>query len=245
VEDFEEEVSRVQRLLYEVIKPGGSLCWQVGSHVQSNIVIPLDYIIYKVCAEYPDLYLRNRVVWAFEHGINSTRRLSGRYETVLWFTRGTDYIFNLDAIRIPQKYPGKRSYKGHNRGHLSGNPLGKNPGDVWLIPNVKANHVEKTGHPCQFPVALVSRFIKATTRPGGLILDPFAGSGSTAVAALEAGRPFHCIEMDEAYAQIAADRIQGWYAGHRPIRADTPPAEPDPRSSVARRPDHFWTKEEA
>ena len=84
-----------------------------------------------------------RVIWTFEHGAHARKRLSGRHETVLWYTKGDNYEFNLDQIRIPQKYPGKRHYKGPNRGELSGNPLGKNPGDVWSIPNVKANHVEK------------------------------------------------------------------------------------------------------
>lgn len=62
---------------------------------------------------------------------------------ILWFTKGEQSVFNLDDVRVPQKYPGKKSYKGPNKGNLSGNPLGKNPSDVWDIPNVKAMHVEK------------------------------------------------------------------------------------------------------
>jgi adenine-specific DNA-methyltransferase len=90
----------------------------------------------------------------------------------------------LDPIRIPQKYPNKKYFKGDKRGRLSGNPLGKNPSDVWEIPNVKSNHVEKTEHPCQFPVALVERLVLSMTKEGDLVFDPFIGVGTTVVAAL-------------------------------------------------------------
>ena len=108
--------------------------------------------------------MRNRIVWHFEHGLHCSRRLSGRYETIMWFTKGDDYVFELDPIRVPQKYPGKKYFKGPKAGQYSCNPLGKNPGDVWTIPNVKSNHVEKTGHPCQFPVELIERLVLALTR---------------------------------------------------------------------------------
>ena len=64
------------------------------------------------------------------------------------------YTFNLDAVRVPSKYPGKKHFKGPNLGQFSGNPLGKNPEDVWNIPNVKSNDVDKTEHPCQFSSGL-------------------------------------------------------------------------------------------
>lgn len=106
-------------------------------------VIPLDFLVYEIFTSKNDnfkhpLILRNRIIWTFGHGLNSTQRFSGRHETILWFTKGHDYEFNLDSVRIPQKYPGKRFYKGEHKGELSGNPLGKNPSDVWDIPNVKA-----------------------------------------------------------------------------------------------------------
>jgi len=105
------------------------------------------------------LSLRNRIIWHFGHGLHNKRRFSGRYEVILWYTKSDNYVFNLDDVRIPSKYPGKRHFKGPKTGQLSGNPKGKNPEDVWDIPNVKSNHVEKTEHPCQFPVGLVERLI--------------------------------------------------------------------------------------
>ena len=140
---------RVIRECVRLLHPQGSLCWQVGNYVQNGEIVPLDTILYPVFRD-QGLKLRNRIVWHFGHGLHCTRRLSGRYETINWWTKGDDYTWNLDSIRVPAKYPGKRHFKGPNIGKLSGNPKGKNPSDVWVFPNVKSNHPEKTIHPCQF-----------------------------------------------------------------------------------------------
>ncbi len=149
----------------------GSLCWQVGNHVLDGEIFPLDIVLYPIFRQH-GLKLRNRIIWHFEHGLHCTKRLSGRYETVMWFTKGDDYTFNLDPIRVPSKYPGKKYFKGAKAGQLSCNPLGKNPSDVWIFPNVKNNHVEKTIHPCQFPVELVERLVLSMTGPGDNVFDP-------------------------------------------------------------------------
>lgn len=148
--DFAKEHEELAPLLLRVLRPGGSLCWQVGMHSRDGAIVPLDYLAYAAFSKGKDLTLRNRIIWHFEHGVHSRKRFSGRHETILWFTKGNDYTFDLDAVRVPQKYPGKRHYKGPNKGQISGNPDGKNPGDMWAIPNVKAQHLEKTAHPCQF-----------------------------------------------------------------------------------------------
>jgi adenine-specific DNA-methyltransferase len=190
LEDFVQIHEQLAPLLVRAIKPGGNLCWQVGHHLHDGVKLPLDIPVHCAFATQHSLALRNRIVWTFGHGTHATRRFSGRYETVLWYAKGSNYYFDLDAVRVPQKYPGKRHYKGPRRGEWSGNPLGKNPSDVWDIPNVKASHVEKTDHPCQFPVALVQRLIRALCPPGGLVADCFAGTASAGVAALIEGRSF-------------------------------------------------------
>lgn len=201
-------ISECTRLLH----PKGSICWQVGNHVDAGEVFPLDIVIYQAFKAH-GLKLRNRIVWHFEHGLHCSKRLSGRYETILWFTKSDDYVFNLNPIRVPSKYPGKRHFKGPKIGQLSGNPLGKNPGDVWVIPNVKNNHVEKTIHPCQFPVELVERLVLALTNEGDAILDPYLGVGSSAVAALKHGRrAFGCDTMAK-YLDIAWQRVHALRAG--------------------------------
>ena len=239
--DFLKVHTKLAPLLTRALRDGGSLCWQVGHHVNKGVVIPLDALVYSVFSQERELFLRNRIVWTFGHGVHASRRFSGRHETILWFTKGHKYKFNLDAVRVPQKYPGKRHYKGPKKGEFSGNPLGKNPSDVWDIPNVKANHIEKTDHPCQFPVALVQRLIRALTRQGGLIVDPFMGSGTSAVAALLEARQFAGCDVQEAYVKIARLRVNQTYSGKiicRPF--DQPVFSPRGTEAVATRPAHFW-----
>jgi adenine-specific DNA-methyltransferase len=190
-----------------VLDETGSICWQVGNYVENSEIIPLDILLFPVFSSL-GLHLRNRIVWHFEHGLHASKRFSGRYEVILWFTKGDDYIFNLDAVRVPQKYPKKRHFKGPKKGQLSGNPLGKNPSDVWNIPNVKANHVEKTIHPAQFPVELIERLVLALTNEGDWVLDPFIGVGTTAIAALMHQRKAIGAELVHEYVEIARERIR-------------------------------------
>ena len=230
--------------LYRVLKTGGSICWQVGYHITDACVVPLDYIVYEIFTTLSEglenpLVLRNRIIWTFGHGLNSTKRFSGRHEVILWFSKGAPKEFNLDEVRVPQKYPGKRSYRGPNKGQLSGNPLGKNPSDVWDIPNVNAKHIEKTGHPCQFPVAVPQRLIKALTSPGDLVLDPFAGSCTTGVAAILLGRRFAGAEIVKKYYNISRKRLKSADDGTLRIREDKPPIEPNPNLAVSQLPEEF------
>ena len=215
--------------IVRVLATTGSLCWQVGNYVHKGEVFPLDIYFYEIFKRF-GLKLRNRIIWRFNHGLHCTKRFSGRYETILWFTKDDEYVFNLDPVRIPAKYPGKRHFKGPKRGQLSGNPLGKNPSDiwdvvkqdwedeVWDIPNVKANHPEKTEHPCQFPVELVQRCVLALTQPGGVVLDPYCGVGSTIIAALQYDRKAIAAEQDSKYVTITRERIQKFAQGTLPLR---------------------------
>lgn len=210
-----------------LLHPQGSLCWQVGNHVQNNgEIVPLDAVLYPIFRAH-DLRLRNRIVWHFEHGLHCSKRLSGRYETILWFTKGDDYVFTLDPIRVPAKYPGKKYFKGPKAGQLSGNPLGKNPGDVWIFPNVKNNHVEKTIHPCQFPIELVERLVLALTRPGDAVFDPYVGVGSSVLAALMHGRVGYGCDVVPEYVKIARERMALLCAGRLKTRPmDRPVYDP-------------------
>lgn len=189
-----------------LLHPQGSICWQVGNHVQNGEIYPLDIVLYDLFKSH-GLKLRNRIVWHFEHGLHCSKRLSGRYETIMWFTKGDEYTFNLDPIRVPSKYPGKKYFKGPKAGQLSCNPLGKNPGDVWVFPNVKSNHVEKTIHPCQFPVELVERLVLSLTNKKDSVLDPYMGVGSSVIAALKHGRHGHGCDLMSEYVDIAQTRI--------------------------------------
>ncbi len=215
--------------LVRVLRNDGSLCWQVGNFVENSEVFPLDIFYYDIFKK-RGLKLRNRLIWHFGHGLHASKRFSGRYETILWFTKTEDYIFNLDSVRVPAKYPGKRHFKGPHRGTPSGNPLGKNPSDIWAvvaeewekelwdIPNVKANHPEKTVHPCQFPIELVERCVLALTSEDDWILDPYCGVGSALIAGLKHNRRVVGCDKEPSYIQIAKERISNFYSGTLRIR---------------------------
>ena len=208
LEGQKQVIAECVRLLH----PQGSICWQVGNYVRKGEIIPLDIVLYPVFAEL-GLKLRNRIVWHFGHGLHCTKRLSGRYETINWWTLSDDYTWNLDAIRVPSKYPGKRHFKGPNVGKLSGNPKGKNPSDVWTFPNVKSNHPEKTAHPCQFPVELVERLVLSMTEEGDAVFDPYMGVGSSVIAALLHERAAWGCDLVPEYVEIAKGRVGQLRAG--------------------------------
>lgn len=213
IKDQAQVISECVRLLH----PNGSICWQVGNHVQKGEVFPLDMVLYHLFKDH-GLKLRNRIIWHFEHGLHCQKRLSGRYETILWFTKGDDYTFNLDPIRVPSKYPNKKYYKGPKAGQLSGNPLGKNPSDIWVVPNVKNNHVEKTIHPCQFPIELVERLVLSLTDQGDQVFDPYMGVGSSVVAALMHDRKGYGCDVIKDYVDVAWERVHALRSGNLEVR---------------------------
>ena len=235
-----------------ILAEDGSLCWQTGNYVENGEIYPLDIYFYPYFKEL-GLHLRNRIIWHFGHGLHCSKRFSGRYETILWFTKSNEYTFNLDDVRIPSKYPGKKYFKGDKKGQFSGNPKGKNPEDVWEmtverliddwdaqiwdIPNVKNNHPEKVDHPCQFPIELVERCVLALTNKNDIVYDPFAGVGSTLLAALKNGRFAYGTEWEQKYVDIGLERINL-------LRMDTLPMrpiyqsiwKPSPTDKIAQRP---------
>ena len=223
-----EEQSACIRQATRVLSPTGSICWQVGNYVDGGEIYPLDILLYQIFKD-AGLKLRNRIIWSFGHGLHCQKRFSGRYETILWFTKGDDYVFNLDDVRVAAKYPNKRHFKGPNKGKLSGNPLGKNPSDVWEIPNVKANHVEKSDHPCQFPVGLVERLVLALTNEGDAVLDPYLGVGSSAIAALTNGRVAYGCDIVPEYIAIANQRISQLRRGVLRVRPMNKPVYEPPQ----------------
>ena len=212
LESYLEQQEAVIRECVRCLSRHGSICWQVGNYVDDGAIIPLDTVLYPIFKGL-GLRMRNRIIWHFEHGLHCSRRLSGRYETIIWFTKSGEYVFNLDPVRVPQKYPGKKYFKGPNAGKYSCNPLGKNPGDLWVIPNVKSNHVEKTEHPCQFPVELIERLVLSMTNEEDWVLDPFLGTGTSIIAAIRHKRRGAGAETIPKYVQLAKQRIKQELAG--------------------------------
>ncbi|MDI6766907.1 MAG: site-specific DNA-methyltransferase [Bacteroidota bacterium] len=248
IEIYLEFQDQVIEQLVSKLRPDGSICWQVGNFVDNSEVFPLDTLYYPHFKKY-GLKLRNRIIWRFNHGLHASKRFSGRYETILWFTKSDTYTFNLDTVRVPSKYPGKRYFKGPKRGLPSGNPLGKNPSDVWEfiaqewdeelwdIPNVKANHPEKTIHPCQYPIELIERCVLALTNEDDWVLDPYCGVGSALIAALKHNRKAAGVDKEEEYVTVTKQRIEDFYTGKLKIRPlGKPVFEPTGKEKVSQIP---------
>jgi len=242
LEKYLEWQERIINELIPRLKKGGSLCWQVGNYVDDNQIFPLDIEFAPIFKKHK-LQLRNRIIWQFGHGLHTQKRFSGRYEVVLWYTntasKGDAYTFNLDEVRVPAKYPGKKHFKGPNAGQFSGNPLGKNPEDVWSIPNVKSNHVEKTEHPCQFPVGLIERLVLSLTNSGDLVFDPFAGVASAGVASVIHGRRFWGCEVMAEYAKTGLKRMQDALEGNAAYRPHDKPLYDHTESNLSKAPAGF------
>ncbi len=169
--------------------------------------VPLPYMMWNLT----DFYMVQEVVWHYGAGVAGRRMLSPRNEKFLWYAKNRDtYVFNLDDIRDPNvKYPNQKK-----NGKLKCNPLGKNPTDVWDFPKVTSgtnrSSKERTPHPAQFPLAVIDRIIKASSNVGDLVLDPFMGSGTSAVAALSNGRKVIGFELNASYCDIAAERVEDY-----------------------------------
>ena len=205
---FVEEQRGVLEECSRILKRTGSIFWQVGSFVDKGMLIPLDIRVFPILEDC-GLIPRNRIAWARQHGLHASKKFSCRYETILWFTKSDEWIFDLDAIRVPQKYQNKKFHRGDKQGELSCNPDGKNPGDIWLFRNVKHNHEEQTIHPCQFPEDMIARIVLSTTHKGHIVFDPYMGTGTAAVVARDHGRHFMGAELDPNYYSIALRRLKG------------------------------------
>ena len=206
LKDYLEQQRKVIKECVRILNGRGSLCWQVGTYVQSGEVFPLDNLFYPIIKEL-GLKMRNRIIWHFNTGLTCQKRFSGRHETVMWFTKSDEYVFNLDPVRVPRRAPMKKHVSGPNKGKLMGNRLGKNPEDVWHIPKYVP---ERTRHPCQYPVALIERLILALTNSGDLVVDPYLGSGTTAIAALLHGRKCAGAEKIPRYQEIIQKRVKAF-----------------------------------
>ena len=257
IEEYLKAQEEIMVELVRVLSERGSICWQVGNYVHKGEVFPLDIYYYPMLKKL-GLKLRNRIIWHFGHGLHASKRFSGRYETILWFTKSDHYIFNLDEVRVPSKYPGKRHFKGIHKGQLSGHPKGKNPSDIWEIvvhdwekelwniPNVKSNHPEKTEHPCQYPVELVERCILALTHPNSWVLDPFCGVGSSVIAAIKNERHAVGIDKEDTYCQLAKERIRNLFMQKLNLRPMNKPIhEPSAREQTSHTAEKWKSTHEA
>jgi adenine-specific DNA-methyltransferase len=192
--------------LWRVCRPDASVWLNLGYMPVPGrgTAVPITYLLW----EKLPFHLVQEVVWHYRAGVACRKRFSPRNEKLLWLVKNPNvYAFDLDAVRCRDvRYPNQRRH-----GRLRCNPAGRNPSDVWEIPKVTAGagraSRERTAHPAQMPLELAERVVRACSRPGDVVLDPFAGSGTTAVAALLHGRNVIAIELDPTYSAIAEQRV--------------------------------------
>lgn len=211
-----------------VLKPGGSLYLNLGDTYRDKSLLGIPWRVARELTR-RGWYLRNAIVWYKPHGLPSAikDRLTNRYEFVFHLTKSRRYFYDLDPIRVPNlsdrsrkmTAPARRGAQGlaHRSGvpvagNFTPNPLGKNPGDLWAIgPETRAKEYiapGETTHFAPFPEQLVEPPILASTPLGGIVLDPFIGSGTTAVVAERLGRRFVGVELVPEYARLARSRIE-------------------------------------
>jgi len=197
--------------VYRTTKPTGAFWLNVGyvGLGEKAKAIPLPYLLWNRSP----FYLIQEIVWNYGAGVAARKSLSPRNEKFLWYVRNAEqYTFNLDQIRDPDvKYPRQKK-----NGKLRCNTIGKNPSDVWQIAKVtsgeKRSSRERMPHPAQFPLDLVNRIVLGFSNLGDLVLDPFLGSGTVAVACLQNGREFIGFEINEQYCEVAARRVRRFIA---------------------------------
>src|SRR6185437_561349 len=207
---FESYVSWCEKWMRQIFiatKPFGAFWLNAGYFEvpDKGLAVPIVYYLW----DKSPFYLIQEIVWNYGAGVACRNRLSPRNEKLLWYVKGqAGYTFNLDDIRDPDvKYPNQKK-----NGKLKCNPLGKNPSDVWQIAKVTSGSnrasPERTAHPAQSPVDLISRAVLASSNPGAIVLDPFMGSGSTAEVALRTGRRAIGFETDERYLELSVNRLE-------------------------------------
>lgn len=178
-----------------VLKDDGQIWFNIKNRYDKGIITPPFWIL----DFFTDMFLKNIIIWNFDWGGSTNKRFCSRYEYVFFFTKQKDnYTFNLDDVKIPALNYRPDRYKSQL----------KNPTDVWRISMVSGNSPERTEHPAQYPEELIERIIKVGSNPGDIILDPFMGSGTTAVVAKRLGREYIGYELELEYIKIAEHRLR-------------------------------------
>ncbi len=193
--------------IYRITKMNGTFWLNLGYLEMPNKAkaLPIPYLLW----ERNPFYFIQEIVWNYGAGVSAKKFFAPRNEKLLWYVKDKDnYTFNLDDIRDKNvKYPNQKK-----KGRLRCNPLGKNPTDVWQIPKVTSganrSSKERTPHPAQFPSALIDRLVKGSSNENDLIIDPFLGSGTSAIVAMANKRQFVGIEIEQKYCEITKRRIK-------------------------------------
>jgi DNA modification methylase len=193
-QEYRNMLEKVFSECKRVLKDDGSIFINIKNRYKNDVIITPFWIE----EFFKDLYLKNVIIWNFDWGGSTNKRFAPRYEYIFWFTKSKkDYKFNLDSVKIPALNFRPDRYKTQM----------KNPSDVWKISMVSGNFEERTSHPAQYPERLIERIIKCSTNKNDIVLDPFIGSGTTAVVAKKLNRKYIGYEIVPEYINISNLRL--------------------------------------
>jgi len=188
-QDYEQFTHDWLHQAIRLIKPTGTLYVFMGVRFISRLFLILENDFH--------LHFNGWIAWHYTQGMGRKTGFSPRHEDILMFTKSDNFTFNLDDIRIPQKYFRKRN-----------NMAGANPGDVWEFSHVHYSNPQRQNHPTQKPEALLERIILASTNSGDLVMDPFVGSGTTCRVAAVLQREWIGIDINPEYVRMSQARIE-------------------------------------
>ncbi len=185
--------------VHRVLAPDGSLFLHVDWRTVHHVRLMLDEV-------FGAQRFLNEIVWAYDYGGRSRDRWPRKHDTILWYARGERWLFDREAVdRVPYLAPGLVGPEKAARGKL--------PTDVWWMTIVPPGGRERTGYPTQKPLRLLERIVAASSRPGDLVLDPYAGSGTTGVAAARLGRRWLMADRNPDAVAIARRRLEAVLGG--------------------------------
>ena len=179
---------------YRILKPNGSLYFHIDYREVHYCKILLDQIFGR------DSFL-NEIIWAYDYGARTRKKWPAKHDNILWYAKDPEnYIYNVDDIeRIPYMAPG---LVGPEKA-----ALGKLPTDTWWHTIVPTNGKEKTGYPTQKPLGVINRIVRASSNPGGLVMDFFAGSGTVGESCLKLERQFILIDNNLESMEVMSKRF--------------------------------------
>jgi site-specific DNA-methyltransferase (adenine-specific) len=194
---FDDYLHFTRRWLFEcrrALRKSGSIYVFMGFRYISYL--------YDIMEKELDLNFNSWIVWHYTQGMGKTKGFSPRHDDILFFTASDDFTFNLDDVRVPQKY-----YRQRN------NMRGANPGDVWTFSHVHYSNPNRQAHPTQKPEGLIERMVLASSNPGDLVLDPFSGSGTTLRVCDQLGRASLGFEINRDYVEMTRRRLAEPFRG--------------------------------
>lgn len=179
---------------HRVLKPSGTLYVFMGFRFISYL--------YDILDKEQGMFFNSWIVWHYTQGIGKTRGFSPRHDDILMFTKSETFTFNLDSVRVPQKY-----YRERN------NMRGANPGDVWEFSHVHYCNENRQNHPTQKPEGIIERIVLASSNKGDIVLDPFSGSGTTIRVCQQLHRHAIGIELNPEYVEMTKERLSEPFSG--------------------------------